>query len=61
MLREERRIDIGAECDRPAIGWISPKSIRNKVVLPAPLGPTSATLRPRSSTKLTSLSTTSPS
>ena len=38
----------------PLVGAISPASIRIVVVLPAPLGPSSATISPRATSKLTS-------
>src|SRR3989475_4189422 len=41
----------------PLVGAMSPASIRIVVVLPAPLGPSSATISDRSTSKLTSSTT----
>ena len=42
---------------RPALGSSSPSSTRNRVVLPPPLGPSTHTDRPASTSKDTSCST----
>ena len=41
----------------PLVGAISPASIRSVVVLPAPFGPSSATISPRPTSNVTSLTT----